>query len=85
MISPNPVAFGRLINLRYNLSEASDVQVEVYNSIGTLVDIIDLGYQNSGEQINSIAASSSLAPGSYFVRLRANGELNSVSKLIVTL
>lgn len=85
MISPNPVAFGRLINLRYNLSEASDVQVEVYNSIGTLVDIIDLGSQNSGKQINSISASSSLAPGSYFVRVRANGELNSVSKLIVTL
>lgn len=84
MIAPNPVSTGRLINLKYNLSEASAVQVEVYNQIGTLVQVLDLGYQSSGKQMNMLSVTASLAPGSYFVRIRANGELNSVSKLIVT-
>lgn len=84
MISPNPVSIGGLINLNYNLSVAGDVQVEFYNAIGTLVHVLDLGYQEAGLQINNFSTPSSLSQGSYFVRMSSNGELGTISKLIVT-
>ncbi len=76
---------GTATTIAYNLSgNANTVTIRIYDQEGLLVDTVETGGQNQGE--NSVAWDSSLmAPGQYTVEVSAadaNGDAVSVSTII---
>ncbi|HUV49852.1 MAG TPA: flagellar hook capping FlgD N-terminal domain-containing protein [Anaerolineae bacterium] len=62
---------GASADLAYNLSEPAEVSIRIYNENGTLVDTLELGAQQEGE--NSVAWDcSGVAPGNYTFEVSAN-------------
>jgi hypothetical protein len=68
---PNP--FNPETTLSYNLPEASNVRLAVFDAAGRLVEEIATGYQNAGMHTVTWNAQT-LPSGVYLCRLEANGE-----------
>ena len=68
--SPNPVR--RQATLRFETPTPTDVEIGVYDLLGRRVATLVDGRLNAGRHTAQLSASS-LAPGMYFVRLRAEG------------
>lgn len=73
-IYPNPAT--TTANVRFNLTNTSDVAVEVFNSNGQSVYTAAQGKMNAGSQTVSINTQD-LAAGVYMVNVRANGQSTS--------
>lgn len=76
---PNP--FNPNTVIRYDLPEAADVTLILYNALGQEVQMIVRAHQNAGHHTAAFDASS-LASGVYVYRLKANG-FAAVRKLMV--
>ncbi|MEZ4886309.1 MAG: T9SS type A sorting domain-containing protein [Chitinophagales bacterium] len=77
---PNPSSGA--FQLKYDLLQSTDVQLNVYNSMGQLLQIADSGRQNAGSQTIMIDLRSQ-ARGMYFVEMILNETERVVHKLIV--
>lgn len=77
---PNP--FNPVTSISFELPRQSSVRLEIYNTLGQLVDVISHGYMPAG--INEIEYDASeLSSGVYFYRLVTDD--NSLSKKMVLL
>lgn len=86
--APNP--FTRQTRMRYNLTEPSTIQLNVYNALGELITTVHDGYQNAGVHTVTWYAQDrngkQLPTGVYYVVLRAkhNGHiLIATEKLVI--
>jgi photosystem II stability/assembly factor-like uncharacterized protein len=66
---PNP--FNPTTNIRYSLPKASNVTVKIFDILGHEVMTVVNGYQNAGNYVETVNASS-LASGVYFYTIKAN-------------
>ena len=85
---PNP--FNPDVWIPYELSQGTDVTIEVYNSLGQLVRTIDLGYKFPGRYVDVSKAAhwdgrnsdgEQVSSGTYFYRLQA-GDFIAIGKMI---
>ena len=72
---PNP--FGASVRLEYQMSDVAHVTIEVADALGRRVDVISSRTQGAGRH-DITWAPAGLAPGVYFIRLLADGRLQSV-------
>ena len=79
-VYPNPVRNNA--NFTYNLSNASDVHLNIYSVTGQLVSTVDAGYQSAGEQ-SIIWDAASLQSGVYFYTIKSKNT-SRTGKLLVT-
>jgi hypothetical protein len=77
--SPNP--FNPTTDIRYQMPEARQVSLRVYDMSGRLVTTLVDGWRQGGEHEVTFDGSN-LASGLYFVRLQA-GEFTAVQKLLL--
>jgi hypothetical protein len=82
-IAPNPVMAGGNLRISYEITEATGVLVEVYNSIGALVHVDNLGYHQAGLQTSSFTVPAHIGQGIYYIRTRTDRGISNASKLIV--
>ena len=83
-IAPNPVAAGGNLHISYEITEATKVQIEVYNLIGALVYVADLGYYQTGLQMLTFTVPAHMGTGIFYIRTRTEGSVSNTSKLIVS-
>lgn len=76
---PNP--FNPVTRIQYEIPEASDVRLEVYNLIGQRVDVLVDGFRQGGTH-NVQFDGTGLASGVYIYRLQA-GNYNAVKKMTI--
>lgn len=82
---PNP--FNPSTKIEYSLPKASNVKIEVYNSLGQLVNVLENSFRNAGKYnlvwngFNSIG--DPVSSGIYFYRMSAEG-FTLVKKMILT-
>jgi hypothetical protein len=76
-VYPNPAS--TMTNVRFELKDASDVTVEVFNSNGQSVYVAAQGKMTAGAQSVSVNTSE-LTTGVYMVNVRANGQ--SISRML---
>jgi hypothetical protein len=81
---PNPFNAATLVS--YDLAQAAEVKLEVYNVVGQRVDLIFRGYQETGKHAirwdASIAVPGGLSSGLYLLRITA-GERNVTRKMTI--
>ena len=68
---PNP--FNPSINIKYELSIPTLIQLEIYNINGQIIDLIDEGYRMSGKHIAHWDGSN-FPSGIYFVMMKHQSE-----------
>ncbi|MCB9259212.1 MAG: T9SS type A sorting domain-containing protein [Ignavibacteriales bacterium] len=69
---PNP--FNPSTTIKFNLPEATEVQIEIYNSIGQIVEVLTKGHLESGiHQFNWNA--DNMTSGVYFYKIKAGSNL----------
>ena len=82
---PNP--FNPETNIAYNIQQAGDVTIEVFNVKGQLVKTLVDGYQTSGNHTatwnGKDANNSSVASGVYFYKMKVGGRYTSTKKMIL--
>lgn len=83
-IAPNPVNAGNKMHINFELPTNSNATVDIYNSVGSLVGSVDLGFQNAGLHSSTFTLPSNIGQGAYFISISASGYKGNVSKLIVT-
>lgn len=71
---PNPAR--QQITLRYEVPEPTDVQIALYDVLGRRVSTVASGRTEAGRH-EEIVSTASLAPGTYFLRLRADGRVRT--------
>jgi hypothetical protein len=76
---PNP--FNPTTDIRYQMPDASEVSLKVYDTAGRLVTTLTDGWRQAGEHEVTFDGSK-LASGLYFVRLQA-GEFTAVQKMLL--
>ena len=76
---PNP--FNPVTHIRYGLPSASNVNIEVYNSLGQSVTVLENDYQTAGYHTVSFDGSQ-LPSGIYFYRIDA-GSYHKVMKMML--
>ena len=79
-VYPNPLEENSI--LAFNLIAQKNIDIKIYDIVGREISTLYSGNLNAGEHQYSIGATSTLAPGVYFVTLSAGGEHFS-KKLIV--
>lgn len=77
---PNP--FNPSTNIRFNLQQASDVQLDVYNVMGQKVATLVDGRRQAGAHVVSFNAAN-MASGMYIYRLQAAGQTLSRRMLLL--
>jgi hypothetical protein len=81
---PNP--FNPSTKIEYSLPKASNVKIEIYNSLGQLVNVLENSFRNAGRYnlvwngINSIG--NPVSSGIYFYRMSAEG-FTLVKKMVL--
>jgi hypothetical protein len=82
---PNP--FNPETTIKYQLPEAGDVTLEVYNMLGQVVRTLVSEQQNAGRYVLQWDATNdagqALSSGIYFYRIQAGGEFQSVKKMLL--
>ncbi|MDD4309244.1 MAG: DUF1565 domain-containing protein [Candidatus Cloacimonetes bacterium] len=82
---PNP--FTDMVNIRYNLSKAAKVNLQIYNFKGQLVKTLINHNQSKGEQLSVWEgcddSSRHLASGLYFLRIEIDGKQHQTRKLVL--
>ena len=82
---PNP--FNPETTIKYQLPEAGDVTLEVYNMLGQVVRTLVSEQQNAGRYVLQWDANNdagqALSSGIYFYRIQAGGEFQSVKKMLL--
>lgn len=79
---PNP--FSDVTNIEYNLTENSNVTLEIYNMVGAKVATLVNGIQKSGNYVQTLSAEMlNNSKGVYFVKLIVNNETHN-QKIIFT-
>jgi len=82
---PNP--FNPETTIKYQLPEAGDVNLEVYNMLGQVVRTLVSTNQNAGRYVLQWDATNDsghpLSSGIYFYRIQAGGEFQSVKKMLL--
>lgn len=73
-IYPNPAS--NLVNVKYNLLEASDIVISIVDAGGKKVISKNLGKQSPGEYKNEIDISE-LSSGNYFLNIQINNKPNN--------
>ncbi len=76
---PNP--FNASTNIKYNLSEALNVSLEIYDILGSRVEVIDIGIKQAGQH-NIIWNAENQPSGIYFYRMQA-GEYTETNKMVL--
>ncbi len=79
-VYPNPV--DNMMTVSYSLPHAAHVRLSLCNVLGTEVQVLADGLQQSGSQTFSIT-SETLSPGVYFCRLTADGVTSTVAVSVV--
>lgn len=79
-VFPNPVS--SISQIYFNINQSSDVQLDLLDITGRVVDNIFTGYLNAGEQTFQIEHNRFKASGIYIVRLSVNGVV-STQKIVV--
>ncbi|MEX0681576.1 MAG: T9SS type A sorting domain-containing protein [Balneolales bacterium] len=77
---PNP--FNPVTTISYDLPEAAEVTLEIYDVTGRLVDVLISGHQQPGRHQTRFDASS-LSSGGYIYQIRAGGFLKSRKLMLV--
>ncbi len=77
-VYPNP-SHG-VVNIEFELSKTTYVEISVYNSMGQKVDILEKGILNTG--INKLYWSSNKSKGLYYIVLLIDGQ-RSVNKIVL--
>lgn len=80
-IYPNPVRTSATI--RYSLESQSDVVLEVFDSRGRRVEVLERGNRPPGLHSVPWTSAARQASGSYVIRLSANGRATAVSATVV--
>jgi hypothetical protein len=75
---PNPT--NEILNLNYQLSEASEVRFDILNLQGQMVRTIQLGTQEKGGYQQSIHDIMALQTGFYLMTMRINGKIVATQK-----
>jgi len=82
---PNP--FNPETTIKYQLPEAGEVTLEVYNMLGQVVNTLVSEYQTAGRYVYQWDATNSngqsLSSGVYFYRINADGEFQSIKKMLL--
>jgi hypothetical protein len=82
---PNP--FNPETTIKYQLPEAGDVNLEVYNMLGQVVRTLVSTNQNAGRYVLQWDATNDsghpLSSGIYFYRIQAGGEFQSIKKMLL--
>ena len=82
---PNP--FNPETTIKYQLPEAGDVNLEIYNMLGQVVRSLVSTNQNAGRYVLQWDATNDsgqpLSSGIYFYRIQAGGEFQSVKKMLL--
>ena len=76
---PNP--FNPLTHIKYEISNSAEIQFNIYNIKGEIIDVINIGFQTPGNYIsewNGVEFPS----GIYFIKFR-NQSVNQAQKLIL--
>ncbi len=77
---PNP--FNPTTTIKYSLKQTSKVELEVYNILGALVGTLVNDVRQAGEY-KIVWNASEYASGVYFYRLKVNGEVSNVKKMML--
>jgi hypothetical protein len=82
---PNP--FNPETTIKYQLPEAGEVTLEIYNMLGQVVNTLVSEYQTAGRYVYQWDATNSngqsLSSGVYFYRINAGGEFQSIKKMLL--
>ena len=82
---PNP--FNPETTIKYQLPEAGDVKLEIYNMLGQVVRTLVNQHQNAGRYTIQWDASNDygqdLSSGIYFYRVQVGGEFTNVKKMLL--
>jgi 2',3'-cyclic-nucleotide 2'-phosphodiesterase/3'-nucleotidase/5'-nucleotidase len=76
---PNP--FNPVTHIRYGIPTASEVNIEVYNSLGQRVAVLENDYQTAGYHVVDFDAAR-FPSGIYFYRIDA-GSFHKMMKMIL--
>ncbi|MDO9577126.1 MAG: T9SS type A sorting domain-containing protein [Candidatus Cloacimonadales bacterium] len=82
---PNP--FNPVTNIAYNIQQAGDVTIEVFNVKGQKVTTLVDGYQTAGDHMatwnGKDVNNSSVSSGVYFYKMKTGGRYTSTKKMIL--
>jgi hypothetical protein len=82
---PNP--FNPETTIKYQLPEAGEVTLEIYNMLGQVVNTLVNDYQTAGRYVIQWDATNnngqSLSSGVYFYRINAGEEFHSIKKMLL--
>jgi hypothetical protein len=82
---PNP--FNPETTIKYQLPEAGEVTLEIYNMLGQVVNTLVSDYQTAGRYVVQWDATNDhgqpLSSGVYFYRITAGGEFQSYKKMLL--
>lgn len=79
-VYPNPS--DENVNLNFDLSTAGNVSIEIVNSVGEQVSVLNLGELTTGNYARALNTDA-LASGTYFVRLKT-GESVLTKRIVIT-
>ncbi len=79
---PNP--FNARTVISFELPQASDVKLELFNLLGQRVDVIDEGYRDAGRhEVSYDTRDADLSSGVYYCRISAGGEAASTKMTVL--
>ena len=76
-VYPNPIAIGQVVEFEYELTEAADVNIQLFDLNGKSYPLFE-GYRMSGNQKESLVLPSGLAAGSYTLNIRTDKGMSSI-------
>ena len=77
---PNP--FNPVTQIDYNVSQAGDLRLSVYNILGQEVAVLYNGYQSEGDY-QSIWNAGSLASGVYYINMMMHGQAETKKAVLI--
>lgn len=79
LISPNPAK--KYANVLFNLDDNKNINIEIYNTVGQILKVVNLGYRMSG-LVNCYIDTEDLQSGVYLLSIKT-GESIRTEKLII--
>ncbi len=81
LVYPNPAVSGQAVSIAYDLARPATVQATVFDVLGRVVTTLPATRQASGFQ--TLDWTPTLAPGTYLVRVQADGGPARVTRVVV--